>query len=420
MHQNLQESDNALLEKAREVSLAIIQKNVSAKGLAASVDNYPQIWARDTVVTFLGATVDGDVQMLEAFRASLEILEKAQDRFGQIPNLINLKTDEIGYGSCDSTIWWVLGCCLFAQGAERPDWLSQRACAMIRALDWCEMRDFTKVGLICSLEADDWADHICHRGHVLFANALLVWALNLASDLLAESHAKESAHWRARSQLAVQQLQENHWVNPLHSFEDHSHHQLRAQISIRLRELPYFLPWINKADFGERFDSAGNLMAILAGVAQPEQANAILGFIRNEGLDQPYPVRANHPVMLPGDRDWREYYMVWGHGLPYHYANGGIWPWVGGLYVAALVHAGQMDRAQEQLISLARALKIGKSGQWECNEWLHGQTGHAMGAKFQAWSAGMFLYAHHCVRTGRAPGFVTGNLSRRPQANHVD
>ena len=39
------------------------------------------------------------------------------------------------------------------------------------------------------------------------------------------------------------------------------------------------------------------------------------------------------------------------------------------------------------------------------NEWLHGQTGHPMGFSQQAWSAAMFLYAEHAVRTGQLPLF---------------
>jgi len=67
-------------------------------------------------------------------------------------------------------------------------------------------------------------------------------------------------------------MQTMFWVSPLGSFEDNTHHQVRAQISIRLRQLPYFIPWISLFEFGERFDSPGNLLSILAGVATPEQA----------------------------------------------------------------------------------------------------------------------------------------------------
>jgi len=62
MHQKLSpgaflDEHSDLLDHAVESCRAIVRKNVSRSGLAASVDNYPQIWARDTVITFFGATV---------------------------------------------------------------------------------------------------------------------------------------------------------------------------------------------------------------------------------------------------------------------------------------------------------------------------------------------------------------------------
>jgi glycogen debranching enzyme len=344
--------------------------------------------------------------MLNGFRISLETLGAHQDRFGQIPFQVEMATHKILYGSCDSTMWYVIGCCLYAERSHDQTWFERRIPSLRKALDWCEMRDFRKEGLISSLEADDWADLLCHRGQVLFTNSLLVWALKYASDVVARSHPEESQEWSARAKRNTAAISEFFWVAPLGSFEDTSHMQIRAQMSIRLRKLPYFISWISVFEFGERFDAPANLLSILADVATPEQAIAILDFVHLEGLDQPYPIHVIHPVIMPGERDWREYYMVWGHGMPHHYQNGGIWLWVGGLYVAALVKAGLHERARTQLISLARALKLGKDEPWECNEWLHGQSGNPMGAKYQAWSAGMFLYAYHCVATGEVPGFT--------------
>jgi glycogen debranching enzyme len=76
------------------------------------------------------------------------------------------------------------------------------------------------------------------------------------------------------------------------------------------------------------------------------------------------------------------------------------------LYVAALVRAGRRERAGAELALLAAAnlaLKDGEPGAF--NEWLHGQTGKPMGARWQAWSAGMFLYACHAVESGACPGW---------------
>src|SRR5690606_21704174 len=119
----------------------------------------------------------------------------------------------------------------------------------------------------------------------------------------------------------------------------------------------YFLPWVDAFDAGDYMDVAGNLLAVATGLATEEQAKRILGYIDQAGLDRPYPVRVLHPALQPGQRDWREYYKVFNLNLPDQYHNGGIWPWVGGLYVAALVGAGWSAKAREQLGRLAQALR---------------------------------------------------------------
>ncbi len=91
--------------------------------------------------------------------------------------------------------------------------------------------------------------------------------------------------------------------------------------------------------------------------------------------------------------------------LPDQYHNGGIWPWVGGLYVAALTRAGRLDKAGECLAKLAQANQLGRQNEWEFNEWLHGVSGEPRGSADQCWSAGMYIYAYTCVKQGREPVF---------------
>jgi glycogen debranching enzyme len=105
-------------------------------------------------------------------------------------------------------------------------------------------------------------------------------------------------------------------------------------------------------------------------------------------------LRSLTPAVRPGDPDWRDYYGML--NLPHHYHNGGVWPFIGGFYVAALLKAGRSDAAEAALRNLAALNQRGGF-----NEWHHGQTGLAMGVGDQAWSAGMFLFAFECVRTGQ-------------------
>jgi hypothetical protein len=79
--------------------------------------------------------------------------------------------------------------------------------------------------------------------------------------------------------------------------------------------------------------------------------------------------------------------------------NGGIWPMVGGYWiaalVAALVAAGEQDKGARELVKLARACAL---DDWAFNEWLHGRSLEPMGMPGQSWNAAAFLMAERAVR----------------------
>ena len=78
---------------------------------------------------------------------------------------------------------------------------------------------------------------------------------------------------------------------------------------------------------------------------------------------------------------------------PHHYHNGGIWPFIGGFYVTALVHDG---RKVEATAALERLAQLNEAGGF--NEWHHGATVEPMGDRDQAWSGAMYIHAWHAVQ----------------------
>ena len=68
---------------------------------------------------------------------------------------------------------------------------------------------------------------------------------------------------------------------------------------------------------------------------------------------------------------WRPYMARHRQNLVWQYHNGGIWPMVGGFWVAALVAAGRKQQARAELLTLARACAV---RDWAFTEWLHGKT----------------------------------------------
>ena len=80
--------------------------------------------------------------------------------------------------------------------------------------------------------------------------------------------------------------------------------------------------------------------------------------------------------------------------LPWQYHNGGVWPLIGGFWVAALAQNGRIMAARAELVKLARSCELGG---WAFREWLHGRTSAPRGMVGQSWNAAAFLMAERLV-----------------------
>ena len=111
------------------------------------------------------------------------------------------------------------------------------------------------------------------------------------------------------------------------------------------------------------------------------------------------------PFIKPDDPDWLPRYEIF--NKPGDYNNGGIWPFICGFYVAALVAAKRYTLAREKLIILTECIKISSTGNvgFGFNEWLKAQDGKPMGQDWQTWSAALYLYAVKCVEERKTPFF---------------
>ena len=358
-----------------------------------------QIWARDSMIASLGARFAQDDQIQEAIQASLSLLKEHRGPRGAIPNNVDCATLHPNFRAyADGGLWWIIASTLFTLDRD----------VVREVLNWYEYQDVDQSGLLSMQEASDWQDLFCTRGKGLYLNCLYVMALRRAAEFF---EGDEADRLRRRAALVADRINAYFWYTGDGDTERYISNSFSTEgISLRdsmgrLRQMPvkrylsderYYLPYLGFRGLGEWFDSFGNILAILAGVADLEQSDIILDFISRYSMDT-RPLRSLTPAIRPGDSDWREYYGSL--NAPHHYHNGGVWPFLGGFYVAALVKAGRMEAAGLALQSLA---ELNQCGQF--NEWHHGETGAPMGAQDQAWSAGMYLFAWECVRRGQALG----------------
>lgn len=400
----------ALVETALQKAQQILGSECSPIGLMASPEGYPHVWARDSVITSLGALLTpGHEKCLEV---SLRTLSSQQSELGAVPNNVSVATgrlDHTNAGSVDSNLWYILGHAFYYRASGNKLFLEEQWPSLEKALLWLRYQDSNGCGLLEVHEAADWADLLANRFNVLYDNvlwyAVLTSLAEMAQALGKEygSYAEIASDVRHKIRIVLWVGEENNeeWGPNCPGHMEWTH--TLSQIDPVLVKRPYFLPYVAFRDFGDYCDVFGNLLAILFDVANPAQEKRILDYLYQVGIDEPYPVRVLHPVIHPGNKDWREYYRNNNLNLPEQYHNGGIWPFVGGFYVAALVKAGRLERARHTLDRLAALNHLGSEQEWEFNEWFHGRTGRPMGYPHQAWSAGMYVYAYHCVKNGRLP-----------------
>ena len=87
-------------------------------------------------------------------------------------------------------------------------------------------------------------------------------------------------------------------------------------------------------------------------------------------------------------------------GKEYHYSNAGIWTFIGGFYVLALIKMGRFVEAELQLDKLA----IANLKKPYYSEWLNGKTGEPGKSESnsdegnQAWNAGMYILAYESLK----------------------
>jgi glycogen debranching enzyme len=414
--------NETLLQKTHEKAVEIVRRCATPVGFRASglAAGYPQVWARDIGITSLGALVTGDPELTAAARASLKTLGAHQTRRGLIPLNVNPDSGYISTenaGALDSNLWYILAHYLYYETTHDLDFLQQHWPIITRAVAWLEYQDMNECGLVEVPEAGNWMDLVAIRYNTIYDNVLYYAAL-----LAYEQMHRRLPTGTPRHELEVDAAGVHERINLLLWIDrcwvaEHFAEQLERLKQIRLEwfmlyhnigtisSRPYYLPWVAFREYGTWCDSLGNCLAILTGVADGHRTEHILRYMYQVGTAEPYPTKAIHPPIYPGEPDWREYYRSRNLNLPHQYHNGGIWPMIGGFHIAALVRHHWHHEAERLLVALAEACRQGTNESWAFNEWMHGESGHPMGFDQQAWSAAMYLYAEHAVKTRQLPLF---------------
>jgi glycogen debranching enzyme len=387
---DLARADDALIEECRLRSVRLLHDNLTPHGILAAAPSrqaderrYSTVFARDAAICAIGMAVSRDPELCAGAARGLMTLARHQARNGQIPNFVDPEHDEADFwylGCIDATLWWLIALRSLDSLSSASDLATRLGSAAHAALGWLSCQEHPHFGLLQQNEASDWADIMPRSGYVLYTNALWYHVKRLFELPGAE----------------VTHATFNYLLFPFaHNHSNDRRAQLLAhyaQEHARSRDL--YLSFLNFSFWGEEGDTFGNLLAILFGLADGAMTMRVLSALEREGVHEPYPVRVVCEPIAAHNRPWRPYMHRHQQNLEWQYHNGGIWPFVGGFWVAALAASGELMRARAALANLARANRL---NHWEFNEWLHGRSAIPSGMPRQSWNAGAFLIAHRAL-----------------------
>ena len=376
------------IEEAKKTALEVLLHNVHGPyhGLPRTAGwGYPEPYTRDLMFSIFGIAVSENLKLIDSIRKVLQTLAKNQTIHGHIPSLVHDKEDR---GSSDTTPLFLLGVGIFRKITGEHDFLQD---AVSKGLTWMQYQSPTDRQLVAQQPTSDWRDEQWVTGYGLYVNTLVYSYLRLLGQ-----NNRADLMCRDMSRFTITGGTIHHHINE----------------GFVIKHKPYYAFWSYKIHSSERFDLLGNSLAILSGIASPSRAGKMISWIEEEcsgmrkrgelALDLPPNF---FPFIKPEDTDWHKRYEI--YNKPGEYHNGGIWPFVCGFYVAALVAARKYKLAGEKLIALTHSIKMSGTGRVDFgfNEWIKAQDGKPMGQDWQTWSAAIYLYAVKCVEEKRTPFF---------------
>jgi hypothetical protein len=381
-------SEQQEIEEAKQAAIEVLLNNAHGPyhGLPRTAGwGYPEPYTRDLMFSILGIGVSENKKLLESIRKVLETLAKNQTEHGHIPSLVHDKEDR---GSSDTTPLFLLGVGIFRMVSGEKDFLNT---SVEKALIWMEYQSPSDRFLVAQQPTSDWRDEIWVTGYGLYVNTLVYSYLRiLGKNERADKIRSEMSRFTITGRTIHRNVHEG----------------------LVVKHKPYYAFWSYKIYSSERFDLLGNSLAILSGLASPSRSEEMISWIEDEcesmkkrgdlAVDLPPNF---FPYIKPEDPDWHPRYAIYNNPGEYH--NGGIWPFICGAYVAALVAAKKHALAQEKLLALTRLIKISNNSKisFGFNEWIKAQNGKPMGQDWQTWSAALYLYAAKCVEIKQTPFF---------------
>jgi glycogen debranching enzyme len=409
---------------------------VAAKDPSVEALNYDQCFIRDFVPSALVFLINGQTEIVRSFlnqTLKLQIKERQLDFLepgrGIMPASFKviaeddeqyLKADfgdhAIGRVTpVDSCFWWVFLLRAYVKSTGEYSFAHSPECQKgIRLI--MELCLSARFDMYPTLLVPDGACMVDRRmginGHPLEIQALFYVALRAANELLLDNKENAIINQAVQNRLEpfVYHIRKHYWLdterlNIIYRYKSEEYGEKALnQFNIYSDSIPYaqLSEWIpneggylagnlGPSHLDCRFFSLGNLVAILSSLTTENQSQWILNTIESRWSDLIgyMPMKICFPALR--DRDWQVLTGCDPKNRPWSYHNGGNWPVLIWLLVAAAIKSDRLAIAHKSLeIATSRLEK----DEWA--EYYDGRNGRLIGRearKYQTWTIAGYLFA---------------------------
>ena len=359
-----------ILDECYESAKSVVLQCSTSNGLFASAgkEGYDAIWARDSMITLIGASLVNDNRFKECFKKSLITLGDNQSRNGQIPNCVDKwsnRKPHVDFQTIDSTLWYLIGHHIYRKRYKDNSLFIRYKKSIERAFNWLSCQDSGENTLLTQQPTSDWQDAFPHKyGNTINTDALYYKVLNLYG----KKTDSEKLNFMVNKNEDTKLWNGNFYVP--YRWKNHNKYK----------------------EIGDWFDSLGNSLAIVFGLSSKKNSIKILKYIDKMKINRPYPMKTIYPAIEPGSKNWHDYFYDCDSGIPYHYSNGGIWTFNGNFYILALIKMNMFEKAKRELKLVAKRNLEGNFPEWTDPITLEH---HGM---LQAWEAGTFILAYESLK----------------------
>lgn len=385
-------------EKLYDDSVNLLHRLTTPDGILASTieaDNYKRIWARDSIVCGLAGLMIKDALLTDGLKNSLLTLAKTQHELGMIPsNVLPIDHSDISFGSLagrvDANTWFVIGCCRYYLETQDTESWAQLKPAVQKCRTFLKISEFNNKGWIYTPLSGNWADEYPVHGYTLYDNMLRLWGESLWGEITGETIPDFT---KIKKRTAV-----NFWPSPNASEENVYHKDAFEQLD--LKSIEHFMAFILPGVYDQRFDAAGNALALLQLELDASQKQGISNYILKLTSELSKAlIPAFWPMITPQSTDWN---LLKGNfsfsfkNNPGAFHNGGIWPVWMGLFCLGLSSNG-MHKEVEAIISSFTETVL-ENSEWDFQEFFDAKTLEVGGKTQMGYTASGIVFMHLALK----------------------